>query len=240
MKKIFISSLASVISFMLVADTFAQLPEQAKMTSTTESKSSLKDSSSIDSLRQTPKKKERKESLPTPVAAPRMVKEHAAYLHPGILVNLGGRWEGSDHLLNISSNIGVYVTIVKPEGAVLGVTEAQIQKEVEAIFTQSHIKPQNLVAAGKPALPAFQVEIFVYPIEKGYVAYCGGTLFESVVLDRFKMDSNMAFQAITWEKQNLIVSPEEQFVEQLTKTVQDIASTFTERYEAYERIKLRQ
>ena len=178
-----------------------------------------------------------KESLPQPVKAPTPIPQRAEYLHPGILVFLNGGWEGSDHLYNLTNNIGVSVSFVKPEEEALDISEAQIQKEVEEIFAQANIRPQTLALAGRPPLPTFEIEIFLYPIEKGYVACCEGRLFESVTLERFKMDPNMAFQAITWEKQNLIVSPKTQITEQLTKTVQGIASAFAERFQAYERLK---
>lgn len=239
MKRFLFASLSFFFSLMLVAEAFGQTPPPAKMSSTTQS------SSTIQSIQQSPFKNEPSQSpkpaipqpLPEPVAPPALISQQAEYLHPGILVNIGGRWEGSDHLLNISSNIGVYVSIIKPESEVLEITEIHLKKEVENIFTLTNIKPQILVTAGKPPLPVFEIEIFVYPIERGYVACCAGRLFESVTLERFKMNPNMAFQAITWEKQNLIVSPAEQFASQLTKTVQDIAKTFAERYQAYERIK---
>lgn len=176
-------------------------------------------------------------TLPPPIKPPQLLPQYSEYLHPGILVFLNGRWEGSDHLLNISNNIGVYITIVKPESEALDQIQGQLQKEVEAIFAQANIKPVSLVSQGNPPLPAFEIEIFVYPIEKGYAACCDGRLFESVTLDRFKMDPNMAFQAITWEKQTLIVGPKSTFADQLSKNVQAIAAAFVERFQAYERIK---
>lgn len=177
--------------------------------------------------------------LPPPVTPMQQVPQKAEYLHPGILVNLGGRWEGSDHLLNLPSNIGIYLKIIKPEEAKLEINELELKRQVQAIFENANIKPITLAPPGKAPLPAFEIEIFIYPIEKGYAAFLDGRLFESVVLDRFKMDPNMEFQAITWEKQNLIVSPKDKFGEQLSKATQEIANAFVERYIAYERLKQR-
>lgn len=222
--------------FLLASNgAFGQLPA-AKMESTTKSSSEIQGLESY-------KKPEAKSStttplvLPEPVAPPSQVAQHSDYLHPGILVDLNGSWQGSDHLLNIASNIGVYVQVIKPEGEKLDVTEAQLQKQVESIFGTANIKPLTLAAEDKPPLPAFQIEIFIYPIDRGYAAFLDGRLFESVVLDRFKMDSNMAFQAITWEKQSLIVSPKAKFAEQLTKAVQDVAGSFVTRYQTFEKLK---
>lgn len=228
---------AALLSMMVVSEVSGQTPAAAKMSSSTQASSSIQGTSSLETKKLQSSQSTKKESMPTPVRPPSLFNEEAEYLHPGILVNLGGKWEGSDHLLNISNNIGVYVSIVKPENEELPTSDAQIKTEVDNIFSLANIKPQILVTSGKPPLPAFEIQIFVYPIERGYVAYCSGRLFESVVLERFKMDPNMAFQAITWEKQHLIVTPKEQLGDQIIKTVQDIARTFSERFQVYDKIK---
>lgn len=202
--------------------------------------SSVKTSDKIEGLKdfKPPEKKAQ-----TPVVLPEIVKraaevvQHAEYLHPGILVNLGGAWEGSDHLLNLSNSIGVYVKIFKPDSETLEVTGTDLQKEVETIFNDASIKPLTTTVSGKPPLPAFEIEIFVYPIEKGYAAFVDGRLLESVVLDRFEMDSNMAFQAITWEKQSLIVSPKDKFNDQIKQAVKEISQVFATRYQSFEKLK---
>lgn len=212
----------------------ADLPP-AKMSSTTKSSSEIQGMGQYERPKAAPS--EQKAVLPAPVKPPPEVPQHADYLHPGILVNLNGTWEGSDHLLNLSSNIGVYVKMIKPEEEALDISEKELQKEVQSIFADAAIKPLTMAAVGKPPLPAFEIEVFVYPIEKGYAAFVEGRLFESVVLERFKMDPNMAFQAITWEKQSLIVSPKEKLPELLTKTVQEIAEAFVTRFQVYEKLK---
>lgn len=240
-------SMISLISLTIGGDmyglqtTLAQVTP-ASMTSGTQGSKSIEPLEPLKPLESSKKnekteKFKKPEALPIPVAAPKFVSERADYLHPGILVNARGEWEGSDHLLNISSNIGVYITIIKPENEQLAFNEASLKDQVVNIFKLANIKPEILVSPGKPPLPVFQIEIFAYPIDKGYVACCYGRLFESVTLDRFKMDSNMAFQAITWEKQHLIVSPKDEFSDEIVKVVQDIAQTFGERFQVYEKIK---
>ena len=207
----------------------------AKMNSTTKPSSQLEGFKTYEKPASTtpPAKPE----LPPAVKPLPQVPQHAEYLHPGILVYLNGNWEGSDHLLNISKNIGVYVRIIKPEEEALDINQKELQNQVETAFGEANIKALTMAAVGKPPLPAFEIEIFVYPIEKGYAAFIDGRLFESVVLDRFKMDPNMAFQAITWEKQTLIVGPKESFAELLSKSVQDVSAAFIARYLTYEQIK---
>ena len=155
----------------------ADLPP-AKMSSTTKSSSEIQGMGQYERPKAAPS--EQKAVLPAPVKPPPEVPQHADYLHPGILVNLNGTWEGSDHLLNLSSNIGVYVKMIKPEEEALDISEKELQKEVQSIFADAAIKPLTMAAVGKPPLPAFEIEVFVYPIEKGYAAFVEGRLFESV------------------------------------------------------------
>jgi hypothetical protein len=178
-----------------------------------------------------------KTPLPPRPTPPTPLPQQATYLRPGILIEKGGRWEGGDHLLNLPAHIGVYVTIVKPKTEVLTLSEEQIKKEVEALFQEASIQPITLALPGKPPLPAFQVEILLYPIEKGYTACCVGRLFESITLERFKPAPRMTFQAITWEQQALIVGPASQFDQQVIKQVKEIVHAFTERFQTYQRIK---
>jgi hypothetical protein len=223
------------IQFMVcVALASAQAPPSSKMHSTTTPSSQIE---GIKPYEKQNVKPQPQAVLPPPVKPAPAVPQHAEYLHPGILVFINGAWQGSDHLLNLPKNIGVYVKIIKPEEESLNTSDKDLQKQVERAFAEANIKPLTMAVAGKPPLPAFEIEIFVYPIERGYAAFLDGRLFESVILDRFKMDPNMAFQAITWEKQTLIVSPKEQFAEHIVKAVEEITGAFITRYQAYEHLK---
>jgi hypothetical protein len=238
MKRTMILSLPSILSLLIAHPVMGQQPTPAKMSSTTQPSPTIKTMPHFEPP-QSNAPIAPKPTVPAPVQLPVPIPQQAEYLHPGILVFFNGMWQGSDHLLNLTNNIGVSVSIVTPENEILSINEMQIQREIISIFSRVNIRPQTLAPQGKPPLPAFEIEIFVYPIERGYTACIAGRLFESVVLERFKMDPNMAFQAITWEKQNLIVAPKEQFSEQVIKTVQDIATTFAERFQAYENLKRR-
>jgi len=232
-----VGCLATLFIFFSPADGFCKDPTPAPMTSTTIPSSTIQGREPLEPVtKEAPARSS--PTLPAPVMPSKATPQKAAsYLHPGILVYINGKWEGSDHLLNLSRNIGVDISIVKPENENINITEEQIKKEVGAIFEGANIKPQIMTTQGKPPLPVFQIEIFIYPIERGYVACIEGRLFESVVLDRFKLDPNMAFQAITWEKQQLIISPNSQFADHVIKTTKEIAETFADRFEAYEKIK---
>ncbi len=175
--------------------------------------------------------------LPPLTNAPPLVEKNAEYFHPGILVLRKGVWEGSDHLYNLTNNIGVYVSIIKPEELTLDFNSDSIKKLIEEIFAKVDINPVSKVAASQPALPSFEVEILIYPIERGFVASISGNLFESVTLERVKLDEDMTFQAITWAKQTLIVGPKNKFNDQLINAVTDIATSFADRFETYEKLR---
>lgn len=159
------------------------------------------------------------------------------YFYPGILVSRNGQWEGSDHLLNISNQIGIYVEIIRPETDKLEISKEQIYKKVETVFNQAGIATTTLGPPDQPALPAFQVKIFLFPIDRGYAAYCEGRLFESVDVKRFILDPGMAFQAVTWQRQSLIVAPTDKIIEQIDNQVMTIAQSFAELFQIYERRK---
>jgi len=183
----------------------------------------------------TPSKPTQAVTLPVNIPAPR-VTANAFYFYPGLIVNRQGSWRGGDNLLNLSSNIGIYFTISKPESTLLEIDQQQLKAACESIFQQAGINPKILVAPDQPPLPFFEFQILIYPIKEGYVASCEGRLFESVGLKRIELDStNMAFQAVTWQKSTLIVSPTDKIHAQIKLNVENIAQTFAGVYQAFER-----
>ncbi|ADI38440.1 putative uncharacterized protein [Waddlia chondrophila 2032/99] len=159
------------------------------------------------------------------------------YPNPGIVAQRGGSWVGSDHLYNLTSNIDILVEIFKPKNIDIPISEEIIRSKVADIFTKGGITPTAEEVPGEPPLPFFHLLIMIYPIEKGYVAYCEGRLFEKVSLERIKLDDQTVLQGVTWESQNLIVSPSDQIAEQIIKSVNEIAETFVERYRFYDEIR---
>jgi hypothetical protein len=156
------------------------------------------------------------------------------YTHPGIVVNQGGSFIGSDHLLNIGRNIDVITEILKPADAELPFTEASINKLIIDQFVKHNIDTHPTNAQ---SLPFFNMLIVVYPVEQGFVALCDGRLIESIDPKRVKLDKDTQFQAITWEKKTLLVSPKEDFGATIEKAVNDILATFFERYDYFDRLK---
>lgn len=179
----------------------------------------------------------KKESSFKPTEKPKppvLVPGQAGYLHPGILIFKNGAWEGSDHLLNLTNNIGVYVVINKPEEFAEAISADRVRESIEKAFKDTSINPLSLVAVGQPPLPAFEIEILIYPVGKGFVAGLDGRLFESVTIPRMNtLGVDLAFQAITWEKKSLIVGPLETLNEQIIKAATDITNSFIERFKGY-------
>ena len=165
-----------------------------------------------------------------PIKPPELVNKVASYFHPGILVWRDNGWVGGDHMLNLTNNIGVYVTVIKAEKETFQVDEAALRQMIESLFKEANISPKIYGPVDQPPLPFFQVEIMIYPVEQGYVASCTGRLFEAVSLARFLPDPKMTFQAITWEKDNLIVAPTDKINTLIHQTIADIVKVFTERY----------
>ena len=172
----------------------------------------------------------------TPLSA-QMADDGRFYPNPGIVAQRGGAWVGSDHLYNLTNQIDILVEIFKPENVDIPITEEMLRSRVADIFKKGGITPIAELIAGKPPLPFFHVLVMIYPIEKGYVAYCEGRLFENVNLDRIRLDDLTLLQGITWESQNLIVSPTNQIGEQINNSVDEIAETFVERFRFYDEIR---
>lgn len=198
-------------------------------------------SSSLESMRIEPLKPRKpltsheQKSSQVPVKLPTVnsVLEDASYFFPGLVVNRQGSWQGGDNLLNLSANVGVYLTISKPETMTIEVDQRKLKEICADIFEKAGINPRTLVTPGNAPLPFFNIQILIYPIHDGYVASLEGRLFEAVDIKRIELDSNMSFQAVTWQKSTLIVSPANKIQEQIKLSVESIAKSFTESYQAF-------
>jgi len=173
-----------------------------------------------------------------PPAQPLSVSEEGLYTDPGIVAFQDGKWVGSDHLYNISSNISINVEVVKPPNFNINITEAALKERIAAIFRTAGITPQAEPQQDLPPLPLFHMIVFIYPIPNGIVACCDGRLFEAVTLDRVRLQKGVTWQAITWNKQNLLVSALEQGPEQINQSVDTIATLFTDRYKYFLNLKM--
>lgn len=159
------------------------------------------------------------------------------FMSPGIIANRGGKWVGSDHLYNLSSEIDLAVEVINPENIPLH--EEKIREQVEAIFRKADFKQENEKSSDGPH-PFFHLLIMVHPVGDGIVAYVDGRLFEGIQVDRVKIENGTFLQGITWEKQNLILASKKEFETELLKGVQKVANYFVERFQYFEELKKKQ
>lgn len=166
-------------------------------------------------------------------------RELNVYTHPGIVISQGGKWVGSDHLLNLGKKVDVVVEILKPEGTKLPFTEEALEQRVEAAFKKKEFDTTASTNASMPDIPFFNVLLIVYPIEKGFASFVEGRLFESIDPKRVKLEKETEFQAITWEKKTLIVAPSNELEGTVLKAIDDILTTFFERYDYFEKVRFK-
>lgn len=168
--------------------------------------------------------------LPQTMEAPPL-SLNTVYTSPGIASLRGGDWVGSEDLYNLTNNIGVHVELVAPKGLSV-ISEAALFEKVSEILKTVGLHP-SLAMTGANPLPFFHVLIMLQPIDRGYVAYCAGRLFERIDLPRVHLKTGVIWQAITWEKQEIIVSSQEQIQMELMQTISNITTTFAETYKAH-------
>lgn len=203
-----------------------------------------------------PQKKEGPKKTPPPIPKPPQrpsLNVSTIFSSPGIATLEGNEWVGTDHLYNLPPSIGIVVEIVKPTGvqptpqsttttaatspSVPGFNPAMLEDRIKEIVASSlraaKIFPRDLLLERGSPLPFLHFLIILHPVEKGYVAYCAGRLFEAVQLSRIFLRTGITFQAITWEKQELLIAPPEQLQQQILETVQTITFSFTDRIKNY-------
>ena len=159
------------------------------------------------------------------------------YSHPGIVAFREGRWLGSDHLLNISNDIAVYVEISKPENVELPVTAERLKTSVQGVFKKAGINIVVHPETGKPTLPFFHILVMLFPIKDGYTFSLMGSLYEEVKLPRITLDDSVTMQAITWDRQSIHIGSTNKVAEELINSVDEMATNFVERYTFFEKLK---
>lgn len=233
--------LAAITSLMITTNAFA-LEGSSSISSgtsgTTTGSSTMQHTPLLEKA--TPKQQPHTTASPTApvVATPQSAPLEATYFYPGIIAYRNGTWVGGDNLLNLPKNIGLYINIIKPSSDTLEINEEQFLRDAQRIFEKANIAPRIMATSGQPPLPFFQVQVLLYPVERGYAASCEGRLFESVNMQRVILEqSGMAYQAVTWQKSSLIVSPKEKILDQLKVDIEDIVQSFADRYVTFENIK---
>lgn len=159
-----------------------------------------------------------------------------AYTHPGLVAVGESGWEGSDNIYNISKNIGINVELVVPDENTFPVKEDAIRNRMRAVFQSAGITPDAKDALDKPPLPFLNIVIIAENINKGFAIYCSGSLFEDVDVKRAHIEKG-AWQAITWDRQHLIVASTEETTYYVNKCIDDILFSFVQLYRHYQSVK---
>lgn len=186
--------------------------------------------------KETELKETEKKSL---VSNAKSVDQAQAYTRPGIVAFQGGEWVGSDHLYNLGEKLALVVETVSP--ANLTFTDSDLRQIMakKLIASNFDIVPTDPGVSVNPP-PFLHALIMVYPLGKQLVAYCGLRLFEPVELLRVKLSKEVAFQAITWERQTVIESNEDAFGPELKRALDDLLNTFIEQWKHFERQRAHQ
>lgn len=173
-----------------------------------------------------------------PKLLPRMPPStQAIYLHPGIVVYKDGKWEGTDYLFNLTKEIGVAVEINKPEDLQIGLSEQRLKSLIEDVLRKGGIIPIARNDEDEPGLPFLHIQLLIYPIEQGYAVVYQERLFEAISIKRVNFDRGAALQAITWEKQKLMIMPANELVGLVEKSVAEMTNSFIQLFAIYEGMK---
>lgn len=156
---------------------------------------------------------------------------------PGVVGLKDNQWIGSDNLMNLSQNIEVFVEIAKPEGKNIPITEESLKDLVSGILSEGGINPHVESSEQNPPLPLYHVLILINSIPNGFVAYCSSRLFEEVQMKRVILSEGTTFQAITWEKQDLLIAAEQDLPKHLQDSIKDMATEFKTRFQYFQNLK---
>ena len=165
-----------------------------------------------------------------PPAPPPMTKE---FDMPGVVGLQNGRWEGTDYLGFLDSNIGLDIEVLKGENAVALPDNAVLLDIVSKAFVAGGLNPHAIVAEGPP-LPFLHFLLIVYPVEKDrYVIFGSCRLFEEIEVVRKNFNPAGYWQAITWESQDVVWTRGDQLDEKLKALMDKLSKLFVERYRTY-------
>ena len=166
--------------------------------------------------------------------------EKPTYFFPGMVAYSRRMWVGSDYLYYLPTDIGVVIELIadkqikSDEGRVI-LDENTLQKGVETIFSKAGINPQAFNVENTAPLPFFHILILMYHVENKVFASISGRLFEDVKPERLDLDSPVGtFQAITWEKNDILIVSTLQAPEQMELMVNNIAQLFVNRVQFYQ------
>lgn len=174
--------------------------------------------------------------LPTkfkPAAKPLLPPMIKPFGMPGVIGLQNDKWEGTDYLGYLSSNIGISVEILKTENVPQISDSSTIENRIAEIFTKENINPRSDAAEGPP-LPFLHVLMIVYPVERDrYVVFGNARLFEQIQVIRKDFIPAGYWQGITWETQDIALANGANLDAQLKALGDKLSTAFAKRYQQY-------
>lgn len=166
--------------------------------------------------------------------------EEPTYLYPGLVRFSIDRWIGSEYLYDLPSDIGVVVEVLVPKELSTMFNTVKIKDDIHAVFKGVGITPMAQSIGNQPPLPFFHLLAYVLQVEDAYALSISGRLLEAVTLPRTNFQLAGTWQAITWEKQDMVVSSKTQITEQLYETAKEIAMLFAEKVSYFKKRRVGQ
>jgi hypothetical protein len=173
---------------------------------------------------------------PTTNSAPLPAK---IFSDPGIATFRQSKWIGSDHLYNLPKQIYVDIELIKQPTVLPELRTEGIRQQIRDLLTASALTVPQAIGT-TPPLPLFNMLIYIHQIDKGFVISILARLLEDVELSRIIVEKNFVFQAITWEKQIVILSPAERIQEELNLGIRDLTNNFIDSYKYFQLLKSQQ
>lgn len=172
--------------------------------------------------------------------------ETPTYYFPGMVALSKRLWVGSDYLFYVPSDIGVAIEVIADKGLMADQTsivaeEKKLKKNVEQLFQKAGISPQSYSVDNKAPLPFFHLLVMMYLVENKVFMSVTGRYFEEALPARLDLDAPVGtFQAITWEKNEMLIVSASQATEQLDLMVNNITQAFLDgvRYFAEEELNM--
>lgn len=164
---------------------------------------------------------------------PYEVIEPPKHYLPGIATIKDKRWITTDFLYNLSSNIGVKVEILKPQGQYIPLSESLLAQRISDLFQSSNITPSVVAMNCQPPLPMFYVSIMAYPCDRRIVGFVSAQLYEQAKPQRIEVDLNGVWQTITWERQAMVAAATNDFAHEVNEVLSQMVESFTGKFKYY-------
>lgn len=153
--------------------------------------------------------------------------------YPGLATIKNGHWVVNDLFYGLPFNIGVKIDLLRPSDKFVPLDVVALQNRVKGILGGAGIVTEAIVYPCAPPTPIFNVIIMAYPCDRKCVGFITAQLLEPAKPSRIDVDINGVWQAVTWERQSLVVSACETFEAEVGNNLARLASEFSRVFKFY-------